>query len=284
MNMTDNSLNSPTTSPKPASKTVPGIVLRLILVLIAGCLVGAVIYFAAAGWVPYLDQRVFQPIDTNQAKVLELQATQGALEEQISALQDALQTDINKNIPATLTGVEQMLVQLSEEMDALRSAVESNTYYAATLGPARQATVSAQIDLNSKYLSAIATAQMGDSGNREEIELLRILNLLTWAHQYIQHDNYGLAEDQLESARDQLSEMVTRVPPNQRVIVLEMLDLVQESLADLPARPSIAAEKLQLAWQMGVSEFPKEALFSLDQTITPTPSRTPSSTPSPTPN
>ena len=287
MDTVDNSPKKPDKQPKPTSKTIPGILLRLILVLVAGILVGAVIYFAASGWVPYLDQRVFQPIDTNQALVQELKATQNALEIQISSLQttvDGNQSEIESDIAATLD-------QLSEDVVHMQSEVDNNTYFGGTLAPAMIATVSARQDSNSKNLSALATAQMRDSGNRQELELLRTLELLTWAHQYILHDNYGLAENELEAARENLSFLITRVPPKQRVVVLEMLNLVDQCIADLPSRPAVAAEKLQLAWHMGVTEFPYESSYDQGGTVTPTPNITPTTstststpTPTPTPN
>ena len=280
METVDNSPEKPAKQPKPTSKTIPGILLRIILVLVAGCLVGAVIYFAASGWIPYLDQRVFQPIDTNQALVQDLQSTQNALEIQISSLQatvDGNQSETESDIAATLD-------QLSEDVVHMQSEVDNNTYYGGTLAPAMLATVSARQDSNSRNLSALATAQMRDSGNHQELELLRTLELLTWAHQYILHDNYGLAENELEAARDNLTVMITRVPPKQRVVVLEMLNLVDQCIADLPSRPAVAAEKLQLAWRMGVTEFQNESLYDQGGTVTPTPYITPTTfTPTPTP-
>ena len=78
--------------------------------------------------------------------------------------------------------------------------------------------------------------------------------------------------------------MVTRVPPNQRVVVLEMLNLVDQCIADLPSRPAVAAEKLQIAWHMGVTEFPNESSYDQGGTVTPTPVITlTTSTPTPTP-
>jgi|GEM_PF-1982830 len=263
--------------PKPASTRIPGILLRVILVFIVGCLVGAVIYFAASGWVPYLEQRVFQPIDTNQALVQELQATQNALEAQISSLEATLDGDqygAGSDIAAALD-------QLSEDVDQMGLEVENNTYYAGTLGPAMIATVSVRAESNSNNLSALATAQMRDSGSRQEIELLRTLEYLTWAHQYILHANYGLAENELKTARESLSFMITRVPPQQRLVALEMLNLVDQCISDLPSRPVVAAEKLQLAWHMGVSDFPEESLYIEPGTITPTPYITLTNTPEP---
>jgi len=281
METVDNSPVKPAKQPKPSSKTIPGILLRLILVLATGCLVGAVIYFTASGWVPYLDERVFQPIDTNQALVQDLQSTQNALEIQISSLQatvDGNQSGTGPDIPATLD-------QLSEAVDHMQSEVDNNTYYSGTLAPAMIATISARQDSNSRNLSALATAQRRDSGNRQELELLRTLELLTWAHQYILHDNYGLAENELDAARDNLSFMITRVPPKQRVVVLEMLNLVDQCIADLPSRPTVAADKLQLAWHMGVTEFQNESSYDQGGTVTPTPNITPiTSTPTPSTN
>jgi len=278
MEAVPNSPQEPNKQPKPASKTIPGILLRLILVFVTGCLVGAAIYFAASGWVPYLDQRVFQPIDTNQTLVRELQATQNALEIQLSSLQatiDGAQTGAESHITEALD-------QLAEDILQIQSAVDNNTYYAGTLSPALIATVSARQESNARNLTALATAQMRDSGNRQEIELLRIMDLFTWAQQYILHDNYGLAENELGTARDYLSEMITSVPPKQRVVVLEMLNLVDQSIADLPSRPAVAAEKLQLAWHLGAAGFPGEPLDNQGGTITPTLYITPTSTPVPT--
>lgn len=278
MEVVESSPQEPKKQSKPASKTFLGILLRLILVFTVGCLVGAVIYFAASGWVPYLDQRVFQPIDTNQARVKELQATQIDLEIQLSALQatvDGALSEAGLEIAATLD-------QLSENVFYMQTDVSSNTYYAGTLVPALIATISADQESNSRNLSALATAQMRDSGNRQEIELLRTLEMLTWAHQYILHNNYGLAENELGSAREKLSGLITRVPPKQRAVVLEMLNLVDQSIVDLPSRPAVAAEKLQLAWHMGTADFPSEPLYNQGGTITPTLYLTPTTTPVPT--
>ena len=278
MEVIESSPQEPKKQSKPASKTIPGVLLRLILVFTVGCLVGAVIYFAASGWVPYLDQRVFQPIDTNQALVQELQATQRALEIQLSSLQatiDGAQSGDEADIAAALD-------QLSEDIIQIQSEVDNNTYYAGTVAPALIATISAGQESNTRYLSALATAQMRDSGNRQEIELFRTLEIITWVHQYISHNNYGLAENELGTARDKLSEMITRVPPKQRVVVLEMLNLVDQCIADLPSKPAVAAEKLQLAWHMGTTDFPSEPLYSQGGTITPTLYITPTSTPAPT--
>ncbi len=287
MEIDQNPAAKPAKTKKPASKTFPGIVLRLILVLVVGVVVGAVVYFAAVGWVPYLDQRIFQPLDENQGKIQELQGTQQALEHQVSSLLETLsanQSLIDQGVQSTIDSLDQGMIQLAEDIEYMQVAVNNNTYYGGTLYPAILATLSAEQTSNSMNLSALATAQMNSAGIFQEVELLRILDLLSQANQFILHNNYGLAENQLTIAQNKLKILEGNTSANQRVIILEMLNLIEQSSTDLPAQPSLAAEKLQLAWLLGINGFPKPASYDQSVTTTPTPNLTPSTTPTPTSN
>ena len=272
---------------KPASRTAPGILLRLVLVLVAGTLIGAVVYFAAVGWVPYFDQRIFQPIDNNSENLKELKSTQLVLESQITTLMETLnsfQSQVDQDIQTTLEALNQSLIQLSDDAGSMQSQIDNNTYYGGTLYPAMLATLSAKQESTDRNLSALATAQMRNSGNSQEIDLLRILELFSRANQDLLHDNYGQAEGGLLSAQAILQDLEKNLPASDRVIVIEILDLVDQVIADLPSRPVLAAEKLQLAWQLGITGFPDPVWAVQTGTYTPTPYITPSLTPTPTPN
>ncbi|MCJ7734033.1 MAG: hypothetical protein MUP11_05755 [Anaerolineales bacterium] len=272
---------------KPASRTAPGILLRLVLALIAGTLIGAVVYFAAVGWIPYLDQRIFQPIDNNRENLNELEATQMVLESQIEILMETLesyQTQIDLGIQSTLEVLNLSITQLSDDVGEMQSDIDHNTYYGGTVIPAILATVSAKQDSTDRNLSALATAQMRESGTSQEIDLLRILELFSRANQDLLHDNYGQAEEELLAAQAILQKLELNLPASQRVISIEILGLVNQIIADLPSKPVLAAEKLQLAWQMGINGFPEPAWENQTGTVTPTPNITPSPTPTPTPN
>jgi hypothetical protein len=276
----ENSKPSATKAPvKSASQRFPGILLRLILVLTAGCLVGAVVYFSAVGWIPYIEQRIFQPIDDNQAEINSLSTAQADLEDQIINLQDTLNAALSTASDPLAEAVE----AISAELEAIQIAIDTNTYYAATLNPEMIATVTSKLDATNRNLSAIATAQMKGVGIPQDINMLRVLTLLSQANMHLLHDNYGLAGEQLELARQFLADMVVKVPPAQRVVVLEMIKLIESSLKDLPSRPGLAADKLELAWKMGIAEFPQQESENLG-TITPTPTADPELTTTPTPN
>ncbi len=268
---------------KPARKSAPGIILRLILVLLAGIAVGAVVYFTAAGWIPYLQQRVFQPILDNQTRIEQADATQQALVKQVeelSATLEAAQSAENQQIQATLTTIAEDLVQLEATSQSLQSGVEANTFYSATYIPSLLATATAQLASNTRNLSALATAQTKNSLSLQEVELLRIMVLFSRANQYLLHSNFGLAEEQLVDLRDELVELGNSLPESQNELAEELLKLVNGAINDLPGEPLLAAGKLEIIWGLLQSGFQN---LSSPVTLTPTPAL-PTITLTPTPN
>ena len=61
---------------------------------------------------------------------------------------------------------------------------------------------------------------------------------------------------------------------------LELLDLIEGAIRDLPDQPSLATVKLELAWQLTLGGFDTTP----GQELEGTPSPTPTITPTPTPN
>jgi uncharacterized protein YukE len=258
-------------------KSIGGIILRLMITIIAAVVLGVVIYFSAVGWIPYLDNRVFQPIDANQKMVQELKETQQSLEDQIQRLSETLeynQTMLGKGINAyqsTLDGLEQDLQMLQHEVISVQATFEL-TSHTITVYPQALATLTAKQDANARHLNVLATAQYSSTGIRQEIELLRILELFSRANQYLLHSNFGLAEETLKTAKLELTKLRENLPGFQREVITNILDLVDQVVVDLPAKPALAAEKLELAWQVGINGLPQLGLGNNTGTITPTPS------------
>jgi hypothetical protein len=145
------------------------------------------------------------------------------------------------------------------------------------------ATLTAKQDANARHIDALATAQFNSAGFRQEIELLRILELLSRANQSLLHSNFGLAEETLKATKIELTKLREDLPDFQREVITNMLDLVDQVVVDLPAKPALAAEKLELAWQLGINGLPQLGLGDNTGTITPTPYIQPSLTSTPTP-
>jgi hypothetical protein len=255
-----------------------GIFLRTLLVLIVGAIIGAIVYFSAAGWVPYLEQRIFEPVDHNQEQIQEMAATQQALEKQLDFLLEELQ----ENQVINNQDLETAIASAEDTISEVRMAVETANAHSFTQVPALLATLTAQQQANTNHISALATAQMKYLNNGYESELARIIAHLSRANQYLLHANYGLAEDQLIAAQKIIIEMENVLDNSQLVQALELLSAIEGAISDLPEQPALATGKLDLAWQLALLGF----LPSPNQYTTGTPSPTPGEgiTPTPTQN
>jgi len=278
----DKTSQDPTPPKKPPSRTVPGVVLRIILVLITGTVIGGVIYFSAVGWIPYFDQRIFQPIDSHQQEIRRLRATQESLETQIAGLSTAVDAVRSGELQPTQQALTTNLSDLENALDSLETRVDENSYYSATLNPSLLSTAAAKQQSFDRNLSALATAQMEDARKSQEIDLLKVLILLNRTKQYLMDDNFGLAEDTLTTIQEYLLKLGSS-PAGLDQRVSELLGLINGASADLPYRPEIAADKLELAWELTLTGLLNPAGRG---TVTPTPfSPNPQDiTPTPTPN
>ena len=277
--------NKPQIEPK---NSIGGILLRLMITIIAAVMLGAVIYFSAVGWIPYLDNRIFQPIDDNQAMVQELKETQQALENQILELSETLefnQSLLGEGISAyqsTLDDLQGDLKRLDQDIVSVQEAFDYRGH-TITVYPLMLATLSAKQAANSLHIDALATSQFNSLGIIQDLDLLRILELLSRANQYLLHSNFGLAEETLGTAKLALLNLQESLPGFQQEVISNMLNLVDQVIVDLPAKPALAADKLELAWQLGINGLPQLGGNGNTGTMTLTPYIQPSLTSTPTP-
>lgn len=260
------------------SKSFPGVLLRILLVLVVGGVIGAVIYFSTAGWVPYLEQRVFGPINNNQQQIQDMAATQQALEDQLAFLLE----EFRENQAISHQDLESAFETAEQQADQVQVAVETVSAFSFTQIPMQLATIAANQISNEDHISALATAQMGFFRNGFETELARVIAHLSRANQYLLHANYGLAEEQLISARQILGDIEEELDSWQRLQALELTSAIEGAITDLPDDPSLASAKLELAWQMAVLGF--QALPNQEVERTPSPTPMESITPTPTQN
>jgi hypothetical protein len=84
---------------------------------------------------------------------------------------------------------------------------------------------------------------------------LRAMTLLTRAQLELDRDNLGFATDQIEAAKETLSELVVDDSEGEdhfgdEALVGTMLERLDLVLSDLPGRPSIAADELEAVWKL----------------------------------
>jgi hypothetical protein len=88
---------------------------------------------------------------------------------------------------------------------------------------------------------------------------------------YLSQSNFGLAKEDVQSARDLLAELQTGSNDEVLAQAVTRLDL---ALSNLPAFPVVASGDLEIAWQI---------LMTGKVMVTPTPTPTANGTPNPEP-
>jgi len=217
--------------------------LRLILIALLIVGFGYAIYYG----MPFLYKNFVTPIERNTTRVNEL-------EDEIISLQTQL-TEIN----AQLTKVNNQLSEANNRVDVIEQSVQAHTTSIATLEE-MQATLEAQLkDGNDKALIALSN----------EITTTRILDTLARARLYLAQSNFGLASEDVQSARNLLTELYASTNDEVLVQAIDRLDL---SLGNLPEFPVVASGDLEIAWQI---------LMTGESVPTPTAESTPETTATP---
>ncbi len=258
-----------------SSNSILRVALRILIVTLVGGVIGAVVYFSAVGWVPYLEQRLFEPVDNNQDLIQELAATQNALEDQLAFLTG----ELRENQVINNQDLESAFEAADRKIAEVQSALETVNSFSLTHVPGQLATLTANQLANENHISALATAQMGYFQDGYENELGKIIALLSKANQYLLHANYGYAEDQLIAAQQVLTSLDVNLNSWQRLQALEMASAIEGAIADLPDQPALASGKVELAWQLALLGFDTQDLQE-----TPSPTLLDSITPTPTPD
>ena len=268
-------------------KSIGVIILRLLLTVILAVLLGAGVYYGALGVIPTLDLKLLQP-KTESLTRINVRETQEAGESQITRLEKTLvhnQTLLANEIysyQSTLVFMEEELQRLNTASSSAQSTLDASSSI-ITLYPQILSTLQANQSSNTRLLETLASAQISSNWIRQEIELLKILDLLSHANQFLLHANFGLAEETLTIAKNDLLFLREDIPSFQQEVISEMLDLVDQVIIDLPAKPALAAEKLELAWQLGITGLPQFQLGDSANPPTPTSSEAENLTLTPTP-
>ena len=222
--------------------------LRLILIILVIGGLGAAIYYG----VPLLYEKFVTPVEQNAFRVNELENEIASLELQLTEIQRQF-ADANSQ-----------LIEANARIDGIEQSVQAHTTTLATLTE-MQATLEAQLkEGNDKTLLAL----------NHEIKMTRVLDFLARARLYLAQSNFGLAREDVQSARDLLEILQSETDDPILIQAVERLDM---ALGNLPGFPVIASGDLEIAWQI---------LMTGESAPTPTPESTPESTATPeaTPN
>jgi TolA-binding protein len=247
--MTDEIMqNEPEKKSAPWGIRILKTVARIILVLLVGAVLGAAAYFGLAflynetvvsnrAAATRLDQ-----VATVQAgKVSQLEDQLGKAENRVSALENQQTSDreTNSALQGRLDGFQKTVEQLNSSFSLMETRQ-------ADLD---QLTAKDHTAIND--LARVITAP--DSPLvilRHDVQVIKAQELLNRARSNFIRSNYGLAGDDMNSARAILSELQTTAPAEIKPTLGTWISRLDMAISNLQASPVLAFDDLEIAWGM----------------------------------
>jgi hypothetical protein len=201
--------------------------IRLLALLIILGVIGLGLYFG----LPLLYQRYIVPLDQNTAGVTQLQSRQEQTEQELSDLQTRLGT-----LETVQNEHDQSLKELAQRMSDVETEIAARTESLAALE---------RIQSEIQEQNEVASAEL-----ERQVNLLKSMELLSRARLFMYQSNFGLAEQDVQIARDVLG-TVQKDAPDELAEDLETVTLhLDLALSNLPNFPVAASDDLDIAWQI----------------------------------
>ncbi len=218
--------------------------LRLILTLAFIAIIGAALYFG----VPFFNEKLIVPMEKNTAGIINLESQVADLQSQLDALNVRVGV-IEKSIESQSASI----AKLEEMQNALEKEITTQ---------------------NNSVMVAL----------KREIMFTRAIETLSRSRLYLSQSNFGLAKVDVKSARELLAALKADAPEYQQPALDSTLARLDLALGNLPAFPVIAADDVDIAWElmmMGLPESAADVTATPALTFTPTPilEVTPTATP-----
>jgi len=273
---------------------------RVILIVIIVGIVGIAVYFGAP---VLINEYLFKDVNLNTSKIQEinddLETSSGFLTQRLSDLQTRLESLEIQNdtesqnideLKVRISGAENSLTQqkvLAEQLSTLEStldeydsgflAVEDRILILEEKLSGIQEEINTLSQIDEEQGAVLDSLAADDNINedinsiQQELNLLKVMELLTRVRIFSSQGNIGLAKEDLRTSQEIIADMAGRVSTSQAAYLSEIaqrLTLASENMSEAPA---LADEDLEVAWQLLLQGFPDELDSGFEGTTTPTP-------------
>lgn len=225
---------------------------RLLLTLLILALLGIGLYLV----LPLLYQKYILPVQENTNQLQQLSDQQFQSQQAVSDLQtrlSALEAEQSRQVES-FTDLDRRLSELETEIAARTESLETLEEM--------QVTLLSQSEAN--------TAELG-----RQINLLKGMELLSRARLFMYQSNFGLAEQDIQSARDLLLTVQPAAPEALADDLTAVILRLELALSNLPNFPVAASDDLDIAWQILLGGLPQAQTLIVSESptleATPTP-------------
>jgi chromosome segregation ATPase len=269
--------------------------LSLLIIAVLAVVIGAGLYYG----LPAIYERYVQPIqmDVSSLQVAQTDQEQAILQlsgrvEDLSARINTLevQADSDKQSIAELqTQLDNALSVQAENLNPIQTAQAAAASRLDELDRVLQSLDDQLSSLNTDVQNLGTTVaenqeQMaGLDGKlqiegtpleniRNELKMVKAMELLTRSRLLMVANNLGLAQQDLQSASELLNGLQASLPADQQGDLAEIIARLDKASSNLPVRPLLASDDLEIAWQLLLLGLPDQPQSSTpDVTATPTP-------------
>jgi len=231
---------------------------NLTLIILVLVTIGGGVYF---GW-PIVYKQYVLPVQNHTTQISQLEKDQQQSSEQIQGLQ--------KQLPILMTVQARQLSDIGNlvtRLDKSETEITSHTKSLEKLEELQNTLAAEKQDIQIEM--------------DRQINVMKGMELLSRARLFLYQSNFGMAKQDVQSARDllALSESVSQEAyKNDLADVVQRLDLC---LSRLPDYPVTASDDLDIAWQLLIQGIPQTTATNMPPT--PTASATPETGITPTP-
>lgn len=227
------------------------VLLRLIFVVLLGIGLGAAAFYGG----PALYRNFVEPVQQNSRRIVELEqelaqlrqearqqsadqaARMGELEGDLAALQESLAA-----LESRTEALEQDLAAQQETLDRLEALTRRVQALERDLGRTQDAVGELGLTLESRTTPAEVLAR--------RLQLLRAMELVTRARLWLIQDNLGQAAEDVAQARDIVAAVIEGAPEEEAEALQPILDRLDQVLEDVRTAPLVAADDLEVAWEL----------------------------------
>ena len=241
---------------RPSSSSVGWRVLRwifrMLIVVLFGIALGAGIYYGVRSFyrdaiepLQTLDQRM-RDMETSVAQLSEaLREERSSTADDRSELQarTASQTEELASIAAQIARLENLIEEQEDAFDEIEQLREGLDQIEANLVLTGEQLEELQVQVEAGDLPVERVEQ--------NLQLMRVMNLMTRARLWIEQDNFGLADDDLQVALE-IMQVLTEgeAGASETDLLPQISDHLTLALEVVRSNPGLAEEELEIAWKL----------------------------------
>ncbi len=234
--------------------------MKFVLTFIILGIIAAGLYF---GW-PYIYNQYILPVKDNISRVTVLETNQNRAGEQLASIETQQAETFIKQAQQ-----DGSISDLNARVGLLEAQIASQTASLAALEK-----MQVLLQANNDQI----TSQLD-----RQIKLLKGMELLSRARLFLYQSNFGLAKQDVQTARGILAGIQTTAPEQEGKDLAEVVNRLDLALSRLPEFPVPASDDVDIAWQLLLQGIPQIPAPTATETATTAVTATPGVTATPSP-